>query len=283
MKHTIGYTVEASLPIQIAYRCSKCGYLNIRKTVLHTEEFGFTKDAANSSVSDSFNARIKAIQDSNSIDALRDAAIEGKCLRCKNVERWSKKEGLTPWGWIRVALFFLLALFIGIPIFNALSDTGVASRTLSSQTQNIIGIGIPIALAVIVIILLVFVFVRSNKKEDIPKESYPVIIAIGENQGNDKEGKLLRQISTFMEMDKDDFFKKIKKYKNCKKICNMLDDLKHMYSEVFSDDLLSSIADLSHKEETEGVSQKEAVIALIEAHLTRLENEIPAAYLNALK
>ena len=282
MKHTIGYTVEASLPIQIAYRCSKCGYLNIRKNVLHAEEFGFTKDVANTNVSDSFNARIKAIQDGNNIDALRGASIEGKCLKCKHVENWSKKEGLTTWGWTRVALFFLLVLFIGIPIFEVFSDNGVALSTPSSQVQSIIGIGVPIALAVVVIIVLIFMFAKRNKKEDIPKESYPVIIAIGEKQGNNKEGKLLRQISLFMESDKDDFIRKINKCKNCKKIYTMLDDMKHMYSEIFNDDFLSSIAELTHKEETEGVNQKEAVIKSIESRLTRLEDEAPVAYLKTL-
>ena len=185
--------------------------------------------------------------------------------------------------WIRVAIFFLLVLFVGVPIITSFSDNGVAASVPSLHTQNIISM---IVLAVFVIIVLVFVLTKGKKKEEIPQESYPVIIAtgaIGTNRGSEKEGKLLRQISMFMETDKDDFFKRIKKYKNCKKICKMLDDLKHMYSELFSDEFLSSIAELAQKEETEGVSQKEAVIELIETHLTRLENEAPVAYLNTLK
>ena len=285
MKHTVGYTANASLPIQIAYRCSNCGYLNIHKCILHTEEFDFTKNAVNSSVSEAFKSRINAIQNGRDIEALKNAAIEGKCLRCKNIEKWSKKEGLSSLTVIRIALFFVLVLFIGIPVFQVFSEDSVSVKTPSPNNQLLLGIGIPAALVVFLIIVGIVFLVkgRNNKKVDIPKESLPVIITIGEIQNDSEEWKTLRQTTAFMENEKDTFIKTIKKCKSVKKIYVELTNIKRIYSELFSEELLSKIDILSQKEELDGVSQKESAIRIIEAYLTHLEDNAPINYLNSLK
>ena len=285
MKHTVGYTADASLPIQIAYKCSNCGYLNIRKCILHTEEFGFTKNALNTNVSEAFNLRINAIQNGRNIDVLKNAAIEGKCLRCKNTEKWSKKEGLSYTTLTRIVAFFVVLLIIGIPFYQVLSEDRTSIKTPSPDTQLLLGIGIPVALVVILTIVVVISFIKrkNNKNGEIPKESLPVIVRIGDVQDDSEEWKTLRQTTAFMENEKDTFIKTIKKCKSVKKIYEELTNIKRFYSELFSEDLLSKIDVLSQKEELDGVSQKESAIRIIEAYLTHLEDNAPINYLNSLK
>ena len=281
MQHTIGYTVEGSLPIQIAYNCSKCGYLNIQKCVLHAQEFGFTKAEANANCSDALNARIKTIQDSKDSYALRSAGIEGKCRKCKYVEHWSHKEGITSWGAIRIVLFIVMVLLFGIPIYQAITETNVASSPSLPQAQYSLGIIIPIVLAVIVLIVIIITFAKGNKKEVVSKAALPVIVSVGETRGGSEEEAVFRKISLFMEIDKEHFIKKIHKCKDAKRIRKAVEDLGKMYSILF-DDIISSLDELTKTEELEGTNQKDTAINLIEAHLAMIEDEAPLDYLNYL-
>ena len=282
MQYTVGYTATGSLPIQIAYNCSKCGYLNIQKCVLHEEIFNFTEAGANASVSAALNSRIKAIQESKDAYALQAAEIEGKCRRCKYVEHWSKKEGISSWGRIRLVLFIILASFLGVTIFQTYSENSEPSSSLSPQAQTLLGIVVPIALVVIVLIVIIVMLAKENKKETVSKEALPIIISVGDKRGNSREETLFRKISLFMDIDKEGFIKRIHKCKDAKRIRKKVEDMRQMYSILFDDDFISALDELTTKEELEQNNQKDAALSVVETHLSALEEEAPLVYLDYL-
>ena len=226
MQHTVGYKSSAALPITIAYKCSKCGYLNIHKCELQANSFGFTEDSANKDINIELNLKIRTIQESNDWNDLKSVGLDGVCFKCKNAEKWSSKKPPTK--------------------------------------------------------LFSFGSHKNNKDEGpFSEEARPIIVLIGKDDANNKEAKRLRLISFFMEHDKDNFYRTIEKCKDAKSIAKKCQDL--TYSELFTEDLLSSIQALIQKETIDSASQKEAAVKHIKEFFSKLEEEIPLAYLNSLK
>lgn len=279
MERTIGYTVTATLPVTIAYTCSKCGYRNIQTVTLTEEVYRHSKEAANRAAEEALKGRITSLVTSCDYEGLKEASISGKCCNCKNVEKWSHKEGISKAGWGRIAAFFLL-LCIFVPVFYDFLPQAEWITSISQQTQNIIAI-VSIVLVVAFLIVMAIILQKKRKKRPVNASCKPIIVGIGRNITNTNEGRALYQLNMFLEYDEKALRRKLMKCKKVTRIIKRIDDIKQMYPLVFSEGFVNAMISATQRVGTEE-ERKQAAIKLYENVIEALKQDIPNQYLNCL-
>ncbi len=171
MKYTYGYDTTISIPITFTYKCPYCGKKNTKTTTLQNENFFFTREGSRSAAINTLQKRLDNIVKSSDVNTLKSSGIYCSCNHCAKIPPWAGYNmGSSSTGpFIALLLFFFVAAYFFVK----------NNPSLLAFFQDNMAYIIPAA--VLIILVAIIAIIRSKKKKIVlPRDSYPTIIAIGD-------------------------------------------------------------------------------------------------------
>ena len=178
MKYTYGYNTTVSIPIVFTYKCPYCRKTNTKTTNLANENFSFTRDGSKAAAINTLQERLDNIVKSSDANALKSSGIYCSCSYCAKTPPWAGYNmGSTSSG----AFIAIILLFIAFAIFFVKENPSLLAPFSSASLQDNIPYFVIPAVVLIILIAILSTIIKAKKKNTVlPKDSFPTIIAIGD-------------------------------------------------------------------------------------------------------